>query len=233
MKNIRSLQIARHLRLPSVLFLALMLGGCGAIFTKASKSELVLQTQASQAIFLEPYPSSHKSVYLNVRDTTGKNVDIAGPIAGALITKGYKIVDDPADAFFVLQAQVVRVEQSDLREAQRLLGEGSPGEEAGGTGAGIGALLAVTANGNEEALLGATLLGGLIGTLFDASVKDILYVMVTEVELRQLVTEGADQGWQKHSTQVISTANKVNLEFNEAILGLTSELGKSISGYLN
>ena len=233
MKNIRSLQVAKHLRLPSALLLALTLGGCGAIFTKASKSELVLQTQASDAIFFEPYPASHKSVYLNVRDTTGKNVDVAGPIAGALLVKGYKIVEDPADAFFVLQAQVVRVEQSDLREAQRLLGEGGPGSDAGGTGAGIGALLAATADGNQEAVVGATLLGGLIGTLFDASVKDILFVMVTDVEMRQLVTEGSDKGWNKHSTQIISTANKVNLEFDEAVFGLTSELGKSISGFLN
>ena len=232
MKN-HPLRIARHLQLPSVLFLSLMLGGCGAIFTKASKSELVLQTQASKAIFFEPYPSSHKSVYLNVRDTTGKNVDIAGPIVGTLLGKGYKIVDDPADAFFVLQAQVVRVEQSDLREAQRLLNQGGGGDQSGSTGAGIGAILASTAGGNQEAVVGATLLGGLLGTIFDASVKDILFVMVTDVEIRQLVTEGSRKGWKKHNTQIISTANKVNLKFDEAVLGLTSELGKSISGFLN
>ena len=233
MKNISPSQIAKHLRLPSALFLALMLGGCGAIFTKASKSELVLQTQASEAIFFEPYPPNQKRVYINVRNTTGKNIDVGSPIAGALINKGYKIVENPADAFFVLQAQVVRVEQSDLREAQRLISGKAPGEDSGGTGAAIGGLLAITADGNQEALVGASLLGGLIGTIFDASVKDILFVMVTEIELRQLVTKGSGKSWQRHNTQIVSTANKVNLKFEEAVLGLTSELGKSVSGFFN
>ena len=233
MKNICSLQAARHWHLPFTLFLALMLSGCGAIFTQASKAELVLQTQASDAIFFEPYPPGHRSVYLNVRDTTGKNVDIAGPIVGSLLTKGYKIVDNPADAFFVLQAQVVRVEQSDLREAQRFLNPSASGEGAGFSGAAIGSVVASTVGGNEEAVLGATLLGGLIGTIFDASVKDILFLMVTDLEIRQRVTEGSEPGWKKHSTRIVSTANKVNLEFDEAVLGLTAELGKSIGGFLN
>jgi phospholipase C len=88
-------------------------------------------------------------------------------------------------------------------------------------------------------------------------VKDIYYSMTTDVEIRQRpaldekISQNeqnySEQGttstisqnvntsnvqWKIYRTRIISTANKVNLEFDEAQFELTKGLARSLSGLL-
>ena len=114
----------------------------------------------------------------------------------------------------------------------------------GWTGAGIGGLAGAAAF-------------GLASTLADAAVKDVTFMAITDVEIAERVEDGvivredrqqdAKQGiggarrqsstkvseMNKYRTRVVSTANKVNLQYEEAAPELTNGLARSISGLFN
>ena len=70
------------------------------------------------------------------------------------------------------------------------------------------------------------LLGGIIETVSGAFVKDVTYSIITDLQ----ISERNGGGWKRYQTRVLSTANKVNLEFTEAQPNLEKGLIASISG---
>jgi hypothetical protein len=95
---------------------------------------------------------------------------------------------------------------------------------------------------------------GLVDTVASAAVKDVTFMAVTDVEIAERAEAGvivrqdnqqdAKQGiggamrqtstkvsnMNKYRTRVVSTANKVNLQYDEAAADLTNGLTRSISG---
>ncbi|EOK1984518.1 complement resistance protein TraT, partial [Escherichia coli] len=102
--------------------------------------------------------------------------------------------------------------------------------------------------------LGVGLATGLIGMAADAMVEDINYTMITDVQIAertrtsvrtdnvaalrqgtsgskiQTSTETGNQ--HKYQTRVVSSANQVNLKFEEAKPHLEDQLAKSIANIL-
>jgi hypothetical protein len=98
------------------------------------------------------------------------------------------------------------------------------------------------------------LLAGMTETITGAYVKDVLFMVVTDIQLVEKAPEGVivrqdsqqslKQGiggasqqsssevtkFKKYRTRVVSTANKANLEYEEAAPALTQGLAKSLSG---
>ncbi len=61
---------------------------------------------------------SPRIVFIQVRNTSDKpNFDIVQPIKAAIVAKGYRITEDPDQAHFKLQAQVLSVTKADPRPA--------------------------------------------------------------------------------------------------------------------
>ncbi|KEA50678.1 conjugal transfer protein TraT [Mangrovibacter sp. MFB070] len=138
-----------------------------------------------------------------------------------------------------------------VRPAPRLV---TPRYEGAAMGSALGA--GITAyNGNSGgAVLGAGLAAGLVGMAADAMVEDTNYTMVTDLQISEqskasvttdnvaALKQGAsgvklqtstEQGNRmKYQTRVVSTANKVNLKFEEARPVLEAQLAKSITGIL-
>lgn len=97
-------------------------------------------------------------------------------------------------------------------------------------------------------------MGGAVETIADAAVKDVTYMVVTDIEIAERAKDGvvvrqdslqdAKQGVggsrrqtssevsdrKKYRTRIVSTANQANLDYNEAAPSLTSGLVRSISG---
>ena len=95
---------------------------------------------------------------------------------------------------------------------------------------------------------------GIADTIAGAAVKDVTFMAITDVEIAERAEEGvivredrqqdAKQGvggarrqsstkvseMNKYRTRVVSTANKVNLQYEEAASELTNGLARSISG---
>lgn len=242
--------ILKHAAVAVMVTSVFALSGCGAMSTAIHKRNLEVKTQMSQTVWLEP--SSQKTVYIQVRNTSDKDMsDLQTLISQDLKAKGYQVTSSPDQAYYWVQANVLKADKMDLRQSQGFLTSGYEGAAMGSAlGAGITAY-----NGNSGgAVLGAGLAAGLIGMAADAMVEDTNYTMVTDLQiserskasvttdnvaaLRQgtsgvkLQTSTEQGNRMKYQTRVVSTANKVNLKFEEARPVLEAQLAKSITGIL-
>ena len=213
--------------LKNIIFLSflLMMVSCSTMHTVISKRNLDVQTKMSDTIWLEPAAANQKTV-------------------NTLSAKGYRIVNDPAEAKYWLQANILKVDKVNLDK--------DSGFSDAVLGAGIGGVLGAQRSGGAYTALGWGLAGAAIGTLADALVDDTAYVMVTDILIsektgrnvqnstRNSVKQGnsgtmtsstsSSSNIEKYSTRVLSTANQVNLNFNSAIPILEDELIKVITG---
>lgn len=228
----------------------IVLSGCSAMTTAIKKRNLEVKTQMSQTVWLEP--STQKTVYLQVRNTSDKDMsDLQSLLAQDLQAKGYTVTSSPDTAFYWIQANVLKAEKMDLRQSQGFLATGYEGAVAGAAlGAGITAY-----NGNSGgAMLGVGLAAGLAGMAADALIEDVNFTMVTDLQisersknavttdniaaLRQgtsgikLQTSSEEGNRMKYQTRVVSNANKVNLKFEEAKPVLEAQLAKSVAGIM-
>lgn len=240
----------RNLFVATVVASCIVLSGCSAMGTAIKKRNLDVKTQMSQTVWLEP--SSEKTVYLQVRNTSDKDMsDLQTLLAQDLRAKGYTVTSSPDAAYYWIQANVLKAEKMDLRKAQGFL---STGYEGAATGAALGA--GITAyNGNSGgAILGVGLAAGLAGMAADALVEDVNFTMVTDLQiserskstvttdnvaaLRQgnsgvkVQTSSEEGNRMKYQTRVVSNANKVNLKFEEAKPVLEAQLAKSVAGIM-
>ena len=96
------------------------LSGCGAMSTAVKKRNLDVKTQMSETIWLEP--SSEKTVYLQIRNTSDKDMSgLQAQITNELAAKGYRVTSSPDAAYYWIQANVLKAEKMDLRDAQGFL----------------------------------------------------------------------------------------------------------------
>ncbi len=226
-----------------------LITGCTAMHTVVKKRNLDVQTKMSETIFLEPTAPSNKIIFVDVRNTSDKDINVKQSIIAKLQNNGYKITNNPDEAKFMLQGNVLRVGKTDLREAGGALQAGF-----GGAVTGV-ALAAATRSDASRGFAAAGLAGAAIGLLGDALVDDVLYMMVTDLQIRErplagekiVQTQAANlvQGsatttkqsisggqvkWKTYRTRIVSTANKVNLAYTEAQPKLESGLIRSIGG---
>ncbi len=169
-------------------------------------------------------------------------------IIAAVQQRGYKVVNDPEQAHYLLQANVLQVGKSNLREAENML-------QSGFGSAAVGAV-AGAQFGSGHGSVATGLAGAALGLIGDAFVEDVYFSMVTDLQISErakagvVVTEAVDsklkQGtsgyknvssteetnWKRYQTRILSSANKVNLEFEEAQPVLIKGVVQSISGML-
>ena len=230
----------------NIIFLGLLLTivSCSTMHTVISKRNLDVQTKMSDTIWLEPAAPNQKIVFVKISNTTGKNLNIEQKIVNALSAKGYRVVNDPAEAKYWLQANILKVDKVNL--------DNDNGFSDAALGAGIGGILGAQRSGGAYTALGWGLAGAAIGTLADALVDDTAYAMVTDILIsektgrnvqnstKNAVKQGnsgtmtsstsSSSNIEKYSTRVLSTANQVNLNFNSAVPILEDELIKVITG---
>lgn len=247
--------ISRSTKIAAALAVVLTLSGCSAVSTAIKKRNLDVQTKMSETVFLNPVPASMQTVYVQIRNTSDKqDLKVKQLIIQKLTEKGYKVVSDLGKAHYLIQANILRVGKSDLREKEALF---ASGYGAGITGSALAALTYGSFGGNSgSSLMGAGLIGSVVGVAADALVDDTYYTMVTDVQ----ISERADQGiavhetnnsvlkqgrssakfitssrqtdWERYQTRVISSANQVNLDFKDAIPTLENGLANAVAGIL-
>ncbi|EFH8601781.1 complement resistance protein TraT [Escherichia coli] len=197
-------------------------------------------------------PASERTVFLQIKNTSDKDMSgLQGKIADAVKARGYQIMTSPDKAYYWIQANVLKADKMDLRESQGWL---SRGYEGAAVGAALGGGITAYNTGSAGTTLGVGLATGLIGMAADAMVEDINYTMITDVQIAertrtsvrtdnvaalrqgtsgskiQTSTETGNQ--HKYQTRVVSSANQVNLKFEEAKPHLEDQLEKSIANIL-
>lgn len=228
----------------------LILSGCGAMTTAIKKRNLEVKTQMSETIWLEP--SSQKTVYLQIKNTSDKDMSgLQAKITKAVQDKGYVVSSSPDSAQYWIQANVLKADKMDLRDAQGFLRRGY---EGAAVGAALGSGITAYNSSSAGATLGVGLAAGLIGMAADAMVEDVNYTMVTDLQISEKTAasvqtnnvaalkqgrsgykvQTSKQTGNKHAyqTRVVSSANKVNLKFEEAKPALEDQLAKSIANIL-
>lgn len=241
--------VAKSLLMAGMLsMVAIQFTGCGAAHTAIKKRNLDVQTKMSETIFLEPTEPGSCTIFVDIRNTSDKDISVKDSIVNSLVARGYTITTSPQKANYMLQANILQVGKSDLRSAQSALDGGF-----GGAVLGAAAGYAAHPSGSNAAVGG--LIGAAVGVVADALVDDTYYSMITDVQIRErplageVVTQtqaanikqgsatnvnqninGGKVEWKTYRTRVVSTANKVNLDFEEAQPVLQEALGKSLSG---
>ena len=236
--------------------LVTVLTGCAAVHTSIAKRNLDVQTRMSDAVFLDPVGPDKRTVFIQVRNTSDKpNFDLEGPIRSAIIAKGYRVLDDPDAAHFKLQAQILSVSKASVTAAESAL-QGGYGAPLTGILAGATAGVATGGSTRNMAVAGVAgaIVGGLVETVVNAAVQDVFFVAITDVQLSQKARAGvtgqrdlevdANQGIggsetttfsevtneKRYRTRVMSTANKVNLKYEEAAPELNAGLARVLAG---
>ncbi|HIP12275.1 MAG TPA: hypothetical protein EYG73_06105 [Arcobacter sp.] len=226
--------------------IALLFQACAAQ-TLIEKRNLEVSTKMSDSIFLDPVSPDEKIIYIKVRNTTDKEIDIQTKLVDSFKNNGFIITNDPKEANFMVQANLLQIGKSTSRNVKSALNSAF-----GGAMIGVG--VASVSNSNVS---GGGLIGAAIGFAAETMIKDIYITMITDVEIRQRAlenetisehskliskqgTSGKDEQiirtknvqWKKYRTRVVSVANQVNLNFKEAQPELVKALVKSISGII-
>ena len=242
-----------------VVFLGMFCCGCAAMSVAISKKDLNVQTLMSDTIFVDVENMTERSIFVDVKNTTDKNVNIMPQLIGKLEAKGYRIEHTPARAGYILQVNVLQVGMADPNAYQATVMRGPYWGSAAtvGAGAAAGALIGYGATGlSGTGALAGGLIGGVAAGLLDiainSAVKDVTYSMITDImiseksmkkisETRQAdlksgrvstvsqAVEGrADRV--RYGTRIGTSANKVNLTFEEAQPMIEENLARSIAG---
>ena len=215
---------------------------CSTVHTSLEKAELDVQTKASASIFLEPVSPAKRIIFVSVRNTSDRDLNIKSRIVDRLSNSGYRITDDPDAAHFMLQANVLKVGKDNLESTDSYL-------DAGFSGAVLGSAVSSDSDNTKGIVIGA-----LVGIVADAMVDDTLFTMVTDLQVRerprdnesvtQQQSENNTQGsttvtqstgntsvdWKTYHTRIVSTANQTNLDFEVALPLLENGLIRSIAG---
>ncbi|WP_312262430.1 complement resistance protein TraT [Candidatus Igneacidithiobacillus taiwanensis] len=200
-------------------------------------------------MFLNPVPPSEQTVYVQFKNTSDKTLNVAAleqEIDANLTNQGYRIVPYN-QAHYMLQINVLSVGKMSEAAAQKSLA-------AGYGGAAFGAIAGATIGQSWQGAGAGALVGSAIGLVADSLVKDVTYAMITDVQVaerskqavQQQTNSNLQQGtsttttqqvageghWIYYRTRIVSTANRVNLSFKDAVPPLQAQLVHSISGIL-
>ena len=140
--------------------LLLTMTGCAALNISIEKSDLDVQTRASESIFLEPVAPSKRIIFVSVRNTSDRDLAIKPRIVERLENSGYRITKDPDQAYFMLQANILKVGKDNQDASDSYL-------EAGFTGASIGNVVSNSSDSGKGIVIGALAIGfapGLVST---------------------------------------------------------------------
>lgn len=226
-----------------------ILTGCAATQTAIEHRNLEASTRLSKTVFLDPVPNTQKTIYLSTKNTSKEAIDINQSLKGALKARGYRVMDNPEKAHYLLQTNILSVGKMSVSASQAALGGGYGSALAGaGTGAAIGAL-----SGHGNTALAGGVAGGLLGLAADAMVKSVNYTMITDVQISERVGKGAvhehfnsrlqngsasgtyqtsskRSDYQRYRIRVVSNADQVNLSFTKARPVLEQDLVKTLAG---
>ena len=164
------------------LLVAFGMSGCAATQLALEKKDLDVQTKMSDTIFLDPVGPDKKTVFIDVKNTSDKEVNIVQDLTGAIAGKGYRVVKDPNQAHYLLQANILSVGKVDPSALQSVMAGGYGGAMFGGVvGAGIGA----AAGRSYGSMAAGGIIGGIAETVTGALVKDVIFAMITDLLMSQ------------------------------------------------
>ena len=91
----------------------LFLIGCAATQVGLEKKDLKVQTKMSKSIFLDLDNQLEKTAFVEIKNTSDKDIDLTNAIKQKVRDRGYKVVDSAKQAAYVYQGNVLYVGEAD------------------------------------------------------------------------------------------------------------------------
>lgn len=228
-----------------------VLAGCATAGTLIEKRNLDVQTKMSETVFLDPTSPSKQTIFIQIRNTSDKpDLTIKDEVSAMIATRGWRVMDDPDKANYMLQANILQAGKIEKTAAEQAMRNGYGG--AIGTAILAGGIAAGT--GHNYGAAGAVgLAAGAADFVGGLLVKDVYMSVITDIQIsqrakssgavkvrgRQELAQGNSGGesqsyeessdWKRYRTRVLSSANQANLEWADAqpaiVKGLTQSLG--------
>ncbi len=248
--------LSKTLSVLTLIAVTLIVSGCAATQVALSKKDLDVQTRTSSAIFVDPVSKSKRTVYLDIKsgvmefDRRAFKTFVSKKFSE--LDTQYKIVDDPNEANFQMVAYVLNLEKTSPTAAEAALNSGYMGG-AVAAGAAVGAV------GNRSHRYTGAVAGGLVGGAAEfisgSLVKDVTYMLVCDVQIKERAANGAivrrdtqvdtkvsDKGSSRQTvsevsdrkeyrTRIVTTANKVNLKLEEATSLMFDKTAYAMAGF--
>ena len=211
--------------------------GCAHMITAFENAELQTHFKMSDTIFLDPQTKAkNKTVFVATANTSElQEVDTAAlqkSIEEKLANKGYSIVNNPNDAGYIIQVNILNMDYA------KVTGTHEGALEGALTGAGIGAILGNSRDTSTALGLAVGVIGGIGGAIIGKAIKVETYIGAVDVQIQektdniitgQIVTN-APQGtattlqtkqdiqtnYQTYRTRMIATLKQTNLDRQEA-----------------
>ena len=225
------------------------LSSCAAISTAIHHGSLTTESKMSESIFLDPVPAKDKTIYVQVKDTSGQDVKLKDALVAQLQGQGWDVVDDVGKAHDMVQVNVLQVGKApSIESVWQSMSSGFGNALMGGL---AGATAGLAANSTGVGLgVGAGV--GAVGWLADQMYSAVTYSMITDIqvsvrvsgEVMQTTNANLSQGsqtkttqtynqktdWMRYRTRIASVADKANLHFDEAKPVLVDGITKQIAG---
>jgi hypothetical protein len=238
--------------LAAVLLPAAIVGfsGCAATQVALDRKDLKVQTQMSSTVFLDLDNRTVKTVFIDIKNTSGRDLTLEPTVRAQLQQAGYQILSEPKPAFYILQVNVRHVGETSPNAMAASMRSGYGGPVPGAV---TGAAIASSTNTRNANLKGAAI-GMAIDMIFASLVRDVTYSIVTDIQITERTNASVTEKMQttlhqgagtdavqtsenashrrKYETRIVSTANRVNLKFEDALPALQQQLAKSIAGIL-
>ena len=206
----------------SVAAMVIAISSCAATQTVLEHGTLIVNTQQSKTIFMDPALQTEKKIFISVKNNTEEELQIIPSLKERLSQNGYKILKSPNSAHYVLQINILQIGKLSASASSSALGGGFGSSLIGAT---AGSAMGGLTKASDGVVVGG-LSGGILGMAADALVKDVSYTIVTDVQ----ITQHQAKNHQRYRTRIISKANQVNLKFKEAKPLLEKGLVTAISG---
>ena len=195
--------------------------GCAASSRLLNHSGLVVESKLSNSIFLEPVPRKQRVLFLSIKDSSGKSFAFENELKNALVGNGeVKITTDPKEATLILQVNVFNLSETVLDDPFTKLGPfGSLGLGA------VGGMELTAATGGHKSkhyALG-TIIGATTESITESFTKVKKVVLEVDVKLSDKVHD------KEYTTRIMTLAQKVNLNIEEAVDSMKQELVSIIS----
>ncbi|MDA0910330.1 MAG: complement resistance protein TraT [Proteobacteria bacterium] len=231
--------------------IVMQITSCAAISTAIHHGSLKTQSKMSQSIFLDPISDKDKTIYVQVKDTTGQDVDLKKTLTSDLASKGWAVTNDIDKAHNMVQVNVLQVGKApNVQSVWQSMNSGFGNALLGGL-AGVASGFAADSVGVG---LGVGAGVGAVGWLADQMVEDVTYSMITDVQVSvktdgtvtQTTQSNLSQGtqtnttqtynqktnWLRYRTRIASVADQVNLDFKDAKPVLVKEVANEIAGIM-
>ena len=180
------------------------LGGCAAADTAINHRNLQVQTHMSESIFLDPVPERARTIYVGARNTSDHpEVELRGPLMQAIAARGYRVVNDPDVAHYMLRVNILQAGVVDARNKNGMLSAKYGEPLLAGAG---GAILSNVLGGNTATTVGVGLGLALTSYLANQLVQDVTYSVIVDIQLSERPLRGG-KVHQNSTSTVYNTSN--------------------------